>query len=47
MARKRREDVAILLDQLGDDVPRGWVRVDSVLDLWVPIVDPRQKAKRA
>ena len=30
------EDVAILLDQLGDDVPLGWLRVGD--DSWVPIV---------
>ena len=32
------EDVAILLDQLGDDVPRGWLRVGDESDMWVPIV---------
>ena len=32
------EDVAILLDRLGDDVPLGWLRVGDESDAWVPIV---------
>lgn len=32
------EDVAILLDRLGDDVPLDWLRVGDESDMWVPIV---------
>lgn len=32
------DELKAVMDLLGDDYPVDWVRVDSIFDLWVPIV---------
>lgn len=33
------DELKKVMDLLGGDYPIGWARVDSVLDLWAPIID--------